>query len=60
MDCETLLAEWYPMSFCKPCFGKRVSQGQKRGAKRPKPKFEGLDIDAIHRNPRWMKKKETV
>lgn len=48
------------MHYCKACFGKRISQGKARGLKRQRIKvrkaLEGVDIDAIHFNPRWTKK----
>jgi hypothetical protein len=43
--------------FCLTC---RVDRGWKAREVRRHRMFRGVDIDAIHRNPRWIKVKEAA
>ncbi len=55
--CGAPLSPTRAQRLCGPCMGKRTSRGKKRAQRRH---MDGVDIDAIHFNPRWKKIKEAA
>lgn len=49
-------------AYCKPCETVYMNQWRKldRAKRRLAKAFSGVDIDAVHRNPRWMKIKKAA
>lgn len=55
--CRNYLAKDAKLPYCRRCHAMHVRRGAAISKARRAP---GVDIDAIHFNPRWMKKKEAA
>lgn len=57
--CEGKRKRVWGKGYCKPCIASYINEYNKkvRAERRRARTHRGVDIDAVHRNPRWMKPK---